>query len=511
MNKNAGTTYTKQEKYMFLVGVFGQGMLYEIITTGSSYYLQSVIFIPAIVISVLFTVTKIWDAIKNPIMGIVVDRTRTKWGKCRPYLLFSPPAICIITILCFVNSIFGAGHTQQTNTLIVIWAVLSYLLWSICFTATDVPMWGIISLITQEERHRSSLLISARNIVAIGGGVVSFCIVYVSQYVGNLIAHKTGDPNTGLKNGVLIVAALSTIIGSSLFQMAGIFSKERIVSRISEKKSIKQSFKIMWNCAPLRQLLVSGLLRSPVALMRTMQLTLLTYYYGDNGQTEYLHYFILLGGGYMVGQFAAIAATPKIVRKTPKEKAFVHTILISTVPYLLLFAVYAVAPSKLHQNPWLFFVFLIFTGIGISSGMISAMQSLMIADTVDYEEYHSGYRPDAVFYSLQSFLTNFSGGIASMITGIVFSIVGFSGTGVKLVNDALYNGASFKADAAFAPYRTSMLILSSLLPAIGLILSLLPLRKYTLTDKRHGYILEQLKKQRATRQHASNPEINTTK
>lgn len=496
MNKNTGTTYTKQEKYLFLIGVFGQGMLYEIITTGASYYLQSVIFIPAIVISILFTTTKIWDAVKNPIMGTVVDRTRTKWGKCRPYLLFSPPVICIITILCFVNGIFGAGQTKQADSLIVLWAVLSYLLWSVCFTATDVPMWGMISLITQEEHDRSSLLMSSRNVVAIGGGVVSFCIVYVSQFVGSLIAQQTGNPTKGLKNGVLIIAALLAVVGSALFQMAGLFSKERIISRIGEKKSVKQSFRIMWNCAPFRQLLLSGLLRSPVSLMRNMQLTLLTYYYGDNGQTEYLHYFILLGGGYMIGQFAAIAATPKIAKKIPKEKAFYKTILFSIVPYFLLFVVYAIAPSTLHRNPWLFLVFLIFTAMGVSSGMITGLQSLLIADTVDYEEYCSGYRPDAVFYSLQSFLTNFSGGVASMITGIVFSLVGFSGAGVKMVNDALYNGASFKADAMFAPYRTSMLVLSSVLPAIGLALALIPLRNYTLTDNNHAAILEQLKEQR---------------
>lgn len=496
MKNDIGTTYTKQEKYMFLVGVFGQGMLYEIITTGSSYFLQSVIFIPAIVISVLFTVTKIWDAAKNTIMGTVVDRTRTKWGKCRPYLLFSPSLICVITILCFVNGVFETGNSTQTNVLIILWAVFTYLLWSVFFTATDVPMWGMISLITQEELDRSSLLISARNIVAIGGGVVSFCIVYVSQFIGTQIAQKTGDPTMGLKNGVLVVAAILTLVGSALFQMAGIFSKERIVTQVAEKKSIKQSFQIMWSCAPFRQLLLSGLLRSPVALSRYLQMTLLTYYYGDNGQTEYIFYFILLGGGFMVGQFAAIAVTPKIVRKVPKEKIFFQTILISVIPYLLLFAVYAIAPAKLHQNPWLFLVFLTFTGIGVSSGMITAMQSLMIADTVDYEEYHTGYRPDAVFYSLQSFLTNFSGGVASMITGVVFSLVGFSGAGVKLVNDALYNGASFKADAMFAPYRTSMLVLSSILPAIGLLLSLLPLRKYTLTDKNHSHILERLKERR---------------
>ena len=128
--------------------------------------------------------------------------------------------------------------------------------------------------------------------------------------------------------------------------------------------------------------------------------------------------------------------------------------------------------------------------------MISALQSLMIADTVDYEEYYTGYRPDAVFYSLQSFLSNFSGGIASIITGVAFSIVGFSGNGVKAVNDALYAGASFKADSLFEPYRLCMFVLCTIIPSIGSLLSLIPLRKYSLPDSKYKEILNELKRRK---------------
>ena len=112
------------------------------------------------------------------------------------------------------------------------------------------------------------------------------------------------------------------------------------------------------------------------------------------------------------------------------------------------------------------------------------LQSLMIADTVDYEEYHTGYRPDAVFYSLQSFLSNFSGGVASIIVGITFSLVGFSGEGVKKVNDLLYKGESFKSNVIFKPYRVTMFSLCTIGPVIGLLLSLIPLRKYKLISER---------------------------
>lgn len=489
-------TYTKLEKYMFLVGVFGQSMIYEVITTGFSYYLQSVIFVPAIVISVLFTISKVWDALKNPIMGTIVDRTHTKWGKCRPYLLFTPPIICVLTILCFTNGTYSNQNNPNINFLIVLWASVSYLVWGVVFTATDVPLWGIISLITEDELDRSSVLMAARNISNIGCGVVSFAIVYVAQFVGNMISKQIGDNTSGLKSGVYIVAFITTIIASLMYQMAAPFVKERVVTNTMEQKSIVQNFKTMWKCLPFRQLLLSGLLRSPVSVMRKVQLTLLTYYYGDNGQTPYLFFFGLLGGGYMVGQFAAIALATKLTKKIPKEKAFFMVNLLSVIPYLLLFIIYCFKPSNLHENPWLFIVFVLFTIIGSSAGMISALQSLMIADTVDYEEYYTGYRPDAVFYSLQSFLSNFSGGIASIITGVAFSIVGFSGNGVKAVNDALYAGASFKADSLFEPYRLCMFVLCTIIPSIGSLLSLIPLRKYSLPDSKYKEILNELKRRK---------------
>ena len=84
---------------MYLVGMMGQNMIYNIIGTGLYFYFQSVIFIPAMAISIFMAVARVWDAINDPMMGTFVDRTNTKWGKCRPYLLFSPAVIMVITIL----------------------------------------------------------------------------------------------------------------------------------------------------------------------------------------------------------------------------------------------------------------------------------------------------------------------------------------------------------------------------------------------------------------------------
>ena len=120
--------------------------------------------------------------------------------------------------------------------------------------------------------------------------------------------------------------------------------------------------------------------------------------------------------------------------------------------------------------------------------------AVMIADTIDYEEYLHGVRPDGVFFSGQSFITKLSTGIASIITGVVYSIVGFSDTAIEQLNVALANGASFKAD--YPEYAAAMFFLCSIPPAIGLFLSVIPLKNYALSNKEHSRILAELQARR---------------
>ena len=134
-------TYTKKERNMYLIGLMGQNVIYNVIATGMVFYFQSVIFIPAIAISVIMGVARIWDAINDPMMGTIVDRTRTKWGKCRPYLFFVPGIVMITTFLTFVNGQYSAANSPKTNAIIIAWAAISYILWGMTYTAGDIPIW----------------------------------------------------------------------------------------------------------------------------------------------------------------------------------------------------------------------------------------------------------------------------------------------------------------------------------------------------------------------------------
>ena len=169
---------------MYLVGMMGQNMIYNIIGTGLYFYFQSVIFIPAMAISIFMAVARVWDAINDPMMGTFVDRTNTKWGKCRPYLLFSPAAIMVITILTFCNGMYSSANTPGKNALIVGWAAVSYILWGMCYTVGDIPLWGVTSRMTEVEKDRASILSFARIAAGLGGGVVLLTINPLSQALG---------------------------------------------------------------------------------------------------------------------------------------------------------------------------------------------------------------------------------------------------------------------------------------------------------------------------------------
>ncbi len=481
-------TYTPKERNMYLLGMAGQNMIYNIIGTGLYFYFQSVIFIPAIAISIFMAVARVWDAINDPMMGTFVDKTNSKWGKCRPYLLFSPALILVITILTFCNGIYSSSNSTATNTLIVGWAAVSYILWGMCYTVGDIPLWGVTSRMTEVEKDRASILSLARIAAGLGSGLVLLTITPVSQALGKALEGTVHSTTKSQQYGFIIVAAVLALVGCGLFQLTGIFVRER-VSSTEQKFGFIDNFKIMWGNKPFRKQLISGILRSPIQILLSVAMTLVSYYYG-NYFGNYMLYMIILGGGIFGGQFIAMALVPKLIEKYEKTKLFIGSTIISAVPFALIYPIYKIAPEDLDKPFWLVVLLIVFAFAGAGMGALNVLQSVMIADAVDYEEYHKGFRPDGVFFSGQSFITKLSSGISSIIQGIGYSIVGFSGDNVNLCNEALRAGASFKTD--FAPYAAMMFFLCSIPPAIGLFLSIIPIKNYGMTDDEHRSMLETL-------------------
>lgn len=531
-------TYTKKELGGYLVGMFGQNIIYNIVATGLYFYFQNVICLPAMALGWIFALARVWDAINDPMMGTIVDKTRSKWGKCRPYLIYFPAVIGLVTILTFVNSNYAYASTSTQKVMIVAWAAISYIAWGMVFTVCDIPLWGITSLMTDDENDRSKILGLAR--IAAGVGGIGVLVVQVAQALTGLFVgtYETkaatmdfasqSDADAWInamasQRAFVVTAVVLTVLATICFECAGIFTRERVVTDNEKKYTFVENFKIMFGNKPFRQILISGVLRSPIQLMMIIMMTLVTYYYANGDimnviKDGKIDFTILLGlgavaVGIFAGQFIAMAITPMLSKKFEKKVLYNFFSVGGAIPYALVYVFYKIAGDDFRTGYiWLFLTFLCFLLSGAAMGGINVLQSVMIADCVDYEEYHNGVRTDGVFFSGQSFITKLSAGIASFISAGVYAIVGYSDNNVAELNAALAKGADFATydgGTGAGKYAAAMFFLVSIPPAIGMLLSAIPTAKYALSDKEHTRILKELVSRRENNNCAESVDENT--
>ncbi len=492
MKNKSVNTYSGGEAAMYLTGLCGQNMIYNVIATGLYFYFQNVICLNAVALGWIFALARVWDAINDPMMGTIVDKTKSKWGKCRPYLLFVPPIVCVITIACFLNGNFATAKAEGNSgamVLITAWAAISYILWGMSYTIGDIPLWGIIPRITEDEGDRAKLISLARIIASVGASIVVAGVVPASQAINQMLGN-----DTNAQKGFIIVAIAITVIASIMFELAGIGTREKVP--ISEEtKSMKESFKLMWSCKPFRRILISGVLRSPMQLMMIVVITLFTYYFCDGDMntafTDPKKLFILFvfGGGFFIGQFGSMGIFPYLIKKADVKTLYNLTAL-SGIPTGIMFLIYKLVPYDLAEVKWVIVEGILILLSGIGFGLVMVCQSMMISDCIDYEEYHNGFRPDGVFFSGQSFITKLSAGIASIISAYVFNAVGYTDINIDKMNKALESGANFAKD--FEHYSSAMWFLLTVPPAIGMIIAIIPTLKYEISNKEHEKILSEL-------------------
>ena len=505
------TTFSKGELTGYLIGLAGQNVIYNIIATGLTFYFQSVIFIPAMACSIIFAVARVWDAINDPMMGSIVDKTRTKWGKCKPYLMFVPPVILVTTILPFLNGMYAWPDANggsvlaplSTRILIIAWAAISYILWGMTYTIGDIPLWGVTSLMTENQNDRAKALSLAR--ICASFGIIGMAFTFIAPGFQGIFLQKGMDNAHAMRGAYILTAVILTVISTLLFEVAGLSVHER-VSQSNESHTMKENFQTMWRCRPFRQLLISGVLRSPIQLLSLVAMTLVMYYFfnydlagtimTENGVNfSAIIKVVLLFVGIMGGMLISSGVTPNLTRRFEKKQLYNAYSLFGAIPFALVFVLFKVSGGNLLSWPMTVLVSVVFFVASWAQGGLNVLQSVMIADCVDYEDYNNGIRPDGVFFAGQSFITKLSAGIASLISGAVYAIVGFSGENIAVLNDDLTKGADF-ITYADGKYAAAMFFLVSVPPAIGMVLSALPTLKYVMSDAEHTRMLEELQKRR---------------
>ena len=214
------TTYTKREKFRYLLGLSGQNIIYGTVTSVLAYYLQFTILIPAVWVGLILSVARIFDAVKDPFIGAMISRGK---HKLKDYLIAVPIPTAILTILCFSNGIYSAENSMPKNILIVLSAFVFYIIWEVVFTIGDIPITGYPSVLTSDEGDRTKLL-SLRPIGGMASGISTLAV----QPIAFALSAVFGGSAVDERNAFLITVAAFSIIGGALFQFTAIGSVERV-------------------------------------------------------------------------------------------------------------------------------------------------------------------------------------------------------------------------------------------------------------------------------------------
>lgn len=234
------------------MGSLGNNIVYAFITTYLLVFYTEDFGIAAGTVSVMFLVTRIWDGLNDPIMGIVVDNTNTKWGRFRPYLLFVPFIMAIFTVLCFLNP-------DLTQTQKVIYAYITYILWGMSFTAMDIPYWSMSATITQDSVERNKVVMVPRTLAMVG-----FLIVNVSTL-----------PLVNLTGSWTIVAVIYSFFAIVFTLITFFCVKEKVTAKREKRQTPKDVWQLFKANKPLRMTIYAMIILEGINAQRLA----MTYYY----------------------------------------------------------------------------------------------------------------------------------------------------------------------------------------------------------------------------------------
>lgn len=476
--------YSRREGIAFLVGMLGQNMIYNIIGAALSVFYTDVVMIDIAVVGIILTACRVWDALNDPVMGVIMENTRSRWGKCRPYLKYMPLPVAVITLLLFMPISDWPMGAKIT------YLVMIYFLWSPIYTLCDIPLWSLPSRMVPDEGKRTKL-ISAARVVGNLGAVVTALYAPMKNFIGGLDLGIFA--NEGLANhsgyfsqeqGYLFTTLIIVVIGMILFKVTFPFVRERVDLPNAQTSNVKDILKTVKSNAPFVRVFISGILGCTKTLLLTAGMYFCKWVMGDGNEGLWLIY---LGAPFMVGYILSMVITPAMGTKFTKKRLYLWTSYLSAVPMLVMFFAAFQNLTLLHEPGYLALMIIMLALYGFFSGFTIALQPVMIADSVDYIEWKAGKRNDGIFFSGLTFNSKLSAGIAILISNLLLGFVSYTpviDSLSKQIEAAADSGQTFTLNfAAEYPEITMMMfILITIVPAIGCILQAIPMHRYELTD-----------------------------
>ncbi|MEE1138021.1 MAG: glycoside-pentoside-hexuronide (GPH):cation symporter [Acutalibacteraceae bacterium] len=437
----------------FSTAGFGRSMIYNLMSIFLLIFYTDAMKLQPVHAGAIILAARIFDAANDPVMGIIADKTKTKFGKLRPYLLFSPFLILISTAL-----LFNVPESFSYNGKLA-YSAITYILWGICFTIQDVPFWGMSAVVSPIEQERNKFLSTARIFCTIGGIIPSVLVPVLSA-----------DNSLGTVQGYRVSGIIFAVLGSMLSLLAFFGTKERI-EQTKEKTSVKEIVTAYTKNAPLLLLILASVLGSAMLMIQTSGSYIAKYLIQDSGIIPAGSVQVSMTVAIGIGMMVAMVLMPILRKKLSLKQIYIISALFGAAIHTIIYFVG-------YANFYVLLALLIVAGLPL--GIFNVITYAMVADSVDYLEWKTGRRSEGVCFASQTFISKLTAGISTFITSIVLEIIGF---------ENLNTGISA---AETSEILDGMFFMVSAIPAISLALCAIPMIFNKYTGKRKEEIQKEL-------------------
>ncbi|MBD9144433.1 MAG: MFS transporter [Bacteroides clarus] len=453
------------EKIGYGFGDMASSMFWKLFGAYLMIFYTDVFGLPAAVVGTMFLITRIWDSAFDPIVGVVADRTHSRWGKFRPYLLWLAVPFGIIGILTFVTP-------DWSPTGKLIYAYVTYSLMMMIYSAINVPYASLLGVMSPNPKERNTLSTYRMTFAYIGSFIALLLFMpLVNFFSGN--SKELANQQTGWTLAVVVIAILCIVLFFGCFA----WTKERVKPIKETQNPLKEDLKDLFKNKPWWILLGAGV---AALVFNSIRDGATVYYFKyfvveeDYATVSFFGMSFVLSGLYLaLGQAAniigVIAAAP-VSNRIGKRNTYMWAMIIATVLSVIFYW---------FDKEDLIWMFVFQALISVCAGSIFPLLWSMYADCADYSELKTGNRATGLIFSSSSMSQKFGWAIGTAVTGWLLGFFGFQANAVQ-------------SEEAISGIKMFL----SFLPAIGTILSVVFISMYPLTENKMKDITTELEHKR---------------
>lgn len=484
----------KKELTAFCVAGMGQGMIYALMSSYISDYYLNVLQLAPMFVLLLMLLARVWDAINDPLMGMIVDRSKLKSGKMLPFIRFALIPIALVTVLMYLSP-------NLNKTELMIYSAVVYVAWGMIYTIGDVSFWGLPNVMTPNSEERSSVISVSKIFNSIGSAIPEVLFLVVGLIMAAWVENSSEpiDALTLQKRKYLIMAVVTVGLGTVLYSFVCTGVKERVKMPVRQREKGEPSqLKRIFKCKPLVLVLLMGVLSSGRYMVSAAAIHVARYsfYIGPEISTlateaeriaaveaSISTVKTVFQISSIIGLFGATLFMPKLMKKFDYKKLIIVSCLAGFAASIVTTVV-----GWFTMNLYACIPFIIISCIPL--GVINTVCFAMICDCLDYMELTTGFRDNALGAACQGFINKIGNAFATSGIVIMYMAIGLD-PAQMLSSTAVVSALEMPENLRFA-----MFSLVSIVPGISMLLCTIPMFFYKIAGKEKKDMLQKLAEKR---------------